>query len=95
MLENISHSFSFTMACADDESGNKIMIPELDEVDTDNTVIDSDPKDDNHEHLGTMNAVPDTPTSWTYRGVPTIALFTSIVLGSKLMYHIKCTPFHG
>jgi hypothetical protein len=32
--------------CADDESGNDIMISELDEVDSGNTtVIDSDPQD--------------------------------------------------
>lgn len=82
--ENISHSFSFTMAscskclrvptdqlenvvneiCSDDDSGDEIMIPELDEVDSDNnTVIDNDPQDSNHEHLPTTSAVPDTPIS--------------------------------
>jgi hypothetical protein len=39
--------------CANDQSGDEIMIPELDEVDNDNTVIDYDPQDSNHEHLAT------------------------------------------
>jgi hypothetical protein len=104
--ENISHSFSFTMASrskcrsvptdqlesvmneiyADDESSNEIMISELDEIDSDNnTVIDS-----HDEHLATMSAVPDTSISWTYGDiVPTV------VPGSKLIYHIKWTPFQG
>ncbi|PNF31220.1 hypothetical protein B7P43_G14561 [Cryptotermes secundus] len=38
--------------CADDDSGDEIMIPELDEFDSDNnTVIDNDPQDSNDEHL--------------------------------------------
>ena len=50
--------------CSDDDSGDEIMIPELDEVDSDNnTVIDNDPQDSNHEHLPTTSAVPDTPIS--------------------------------
>jgi hypothetical protein len=111
--ENISHSFSLTMAsrskcrrvptdqlesvvneiCTDDESGDEIMIPELDEVDSGNTVIDSDPQNSNHEHLGTTTAVPDTPTSWTNRDiVPTIAPFTS---SSWIKIHVahKMHPF--
>ncbi|PNF24711.1 hypothetical protein B7P43_G17250 [Cryptotermes secundus] len=65
--------------CADDDSGDEIMIPELDEVDSDNnTVTDSDPQDSNHEHLATTSAVPDTPMSWMYGDiVPTIVTFTS------------------
>jgi hypothetical protein len=55
--------------CADEESGDEIMIPELDEVDNDNTVIDSDTQDSNHEHLVTTSAVSDMPTSWTNRDV--------------------------
>jgi hypothetical protein len=43
--------------CADDDSGFEIMISELDEIDSDNTVIDSD------EHLATTSAVPDTRIS--------------------------------
>jgi hypothetical protein len=93
MLGNSLHSFSFTMAChskclriptdqlesvVNENCGDEIMIPELDEVDNDNTVIDSDPQDSNHEDLVTTSAVHDTPTSWTNRDlVTTIAPFTS------------------
>jgi hypothetical protein len=59
--------------CADEECGDEIMIPKLDEFDSDNTVIDSDSQNSNHEHLMTRCAVPDKPTSWTNRDiVPTI-----------------------
>jgi hypothetical protein len=62
--------------CADDESGDEIMIPELDEDDNDNTVMDSDPQDSNHEDLATTSAVHDTSTLWTNRDlVPAIAPF--------------------
>jgi hypothetical protein len=59
--------------CADNESGDEIMIPEIDEVDSDNnTVIDSD------EHLAITSAVPATPIPWTYGDtVPTIVQFSS------------------
>ncbi|PNF24990.1 hypothetical protein B7P43_G07962 [Cryptotermes secundus] len=58
-LENVVNEI-----CSDDDSGDEIMIPELDEVDSDNnTVIDNDPQDSNHEHLPTTSAVPDTPIS--------------------------------
>ncbi|PNF36876.1 hypothetical protein B7P43_G08883 [Cryptotermes secundus] len=46
--------------CADDDSGDEIMITELDEFDSDNnTVIDNDPQDSNDEHLANTSAVPD------------------------------------
>jgi hypothetical protein len=53
-----------------------MMISELDEIDSDNTVIDSDPQDSD-EHLATTSAVPDTPISWMYGDiVPIIVPFT-------------------
>ncbi|PNF18543.1 hypothetical protein B7P43_G08508 [Cryptotermes secundus] len=58
-LENVVNEI-----CSDDDIGDEIMIPELDEVDSDNnTVIDNDPQDSNHEHLPTTSEVPDTPIS--------------------------------
>jgi hypothetical protein len=74
--------------CADDESGDEIMISELDEIDSDNnTVIDSD------EHLATTSAMPNTSISWTYGDiVPTIVPFTSSY-GIKIHISHKMGPF--
>jgi hypothetical protein len=81
--------------CADDEGGDEIMIPELDEADNDNTVIYNDPQDSNREHLVTTGEVLDTPTSWInidFVQFCTIAPFTSSS-GIKIDVTQKMHPF--
>jgi hypothetical protein len=73
--------------CADDESGDEIMISEFNEIDSDNTVIDND------EHSATMSAVPYTPISCTYGdNVLTTVPFTSSS-GIKIDITRKMDPF--
>lgn len=62
--------------CADEESGDEMMIPELDELN--DSVFDSDIPQSDNENTASMCVVPNTSsTSWTNDDiVPVIAPFT-------------------
>lgn len=61
--------------CADEESGDEMMIPELDELN--DSVFDSDIPQSNNENTASTCVVPNTSTSWTNDDiVPVIAPFT-------------------
>ena len=61
--------------CADEESGDEMMIPELDELN--DSVLDSDIPQSDNENTASTCVVPNTSTSWTNDDiVPVIAPFT-------------------
>lgn len=61
--------------CADEESGDEMMIPELDELN--DSVFDSDIPQSDNENTASTCVVPNTSTSWTNDDiVPVIAPFT-------------------